>query len=63
MKLTIRVSKITDELYIGSCRELKGCHVEAKTEDGVRNLLKVAINAYVLSHKQRHEKISYQSGE
>ncbi len=61
MKLRVVVRKIEDGLYVGSCPNLEGCHVEAETEAKVQALLKAAINAYVISHKQRHEKIQVRS--
>ncbi|RMI08928.1 MAG: type II toxin-antitoxin system HicB family antitoxin [Calditrichaeota bacterium] len=57
MKLRIVVRKVEANLYIASCPELEGCHVEADTEQGARALIKKAINAYVISYKQRHEKL------
>ena len=61
MKLRIVVRKIEDGLYIGSCPTLEGCHVEAESEQTAQALLKIAINAYIRSHKQRHEKIQIKS--
>jgi predicted RNase H-like HicB family nuclease len=61
MKLRVVVRKIEDGLYIASCPELEGCHVEAETEPKAKALLKTAITAYIASHKQRHEKIQLKS--
>lgn len=61
MKLRVVVRKVEDRLYIASCPNLEGCHVEAESEKKAQELLKVAINAYVQSHKQHHEKVQVKS--
>lgn len=61
MKLRVVVRKVEDELYIASCPSLEGCHVEAENEKRAQALLKAAINAYIVSHKQRREKIQIKS--
>ncbi|RMF56709.1 MAG: type II toxin-antitoxin system HicB family antitoxin [Calditrichaeota bacterium] len=61
MKLRIVIRKVEKDLYIGSCPNLEGCHIEASSEEEARKILKAAINAYLLSYKQRHEKIPYKS--
>ena len=61
MKIRIVIKKIEEDLYIGSCPNLEGCHVEAPSADEARDLLKAAINAYIISYKQRHEKIPTRS--
>lgn len=63
MKLRIIIRKVDDNLYIGSCPNLEGCHVEASTEERAKKMLKAAINAYVMSYRQRHEKIPVKSQE
>lgn len=57
MKLKLVIRKITNDQYIGHCPSLPGCAIEATTEERARQLLKAAINAYVISHKQRNEKL------
>ncbi len=57
MKLRIVIRKVAEDLYIGTCPNLEGCHVEATTPEAARNLLRSAIEAYIISYKQRHEKI------
>jgi len=57
MKMRISIKKITNQLFIGHCRNLPGCAIEADTEERARHLLKAAINAYIISHKQRNEKL------
>ena len=59
MDLRIVVKRTRGGSYLASCPNLEGCHVEADSEDAARELIKAAINAYVLSHKKRHEKIPY----
>ena len=61
MKLRVVVRKIEDGLFIASCPDLEGCHVEAETAPKARELLKTAITAYMLSHKQHYEKIQVKS--
>lgn len=61
MKLRVVVRKVENGLYIASCPNLEGCHVEAGSEKEAQELLKVAINAYIASHKQRHEKVQVKS--
>jgi predicted RNase H-like HicB family nuclease len=61
MKLRVVVRKIEDGLFIASCPELEGCHVEAESEAAAKTLLKAATTAYILSHKQRHEKVQIKS--
>ncbi len=55
--MRIAIRKVSDHLFIGRCQNLPGCAVEADTEDRARQLLKAAINAYIISHKQRNEKL------
>lgn len=57
MKLKIRIRKIKDNLYLASCPNLEGCHVQATSEKEAEVYLKAAIEAYVSSCKQRHEKL------
>jgi len=57
MKMRISIQKISNQLFIGHCRNLPGCAIEADTEHRARQLLKAAITAYVISHKQRNEKL------
>ncbi len=59
MKLKIIVRKVEENLYVASCRGLKGCHIQAESEQQAHTMIKAAINAYLTSHKQRHEKIPY----
>ncbi len=63
MKMRIVVHQIANELYIASCPNLEGCHVEAKSKEDAQSKIKMAIKAYIMSYKQRHEKIPYQSKE
>ena len=57
MKLKIIIRKISKDVFIGHCPSLPGCAIEAESEDAARNLLKAAINAYIVSCKQRNEKL------
>lgn len=57
MKLKIRIRKIKDNLYLASCPNLIGCHVQASSENEAEVLLKAAILAYQNSCKQRNEKL------
>lgn len=57
MQLKIVLRKIEDDLFLASCANFEGCHVEAASEEEARELIKIAINAYIISHKQRHEKL------
>ncbi len=57
MKLKIRIKKIKDNLYLASCPNLGGCHVQADSEKEAEILLKTAIQAYIKSYKQRYEKL------
>ena len=61
MKLRVVVRRVEDGLYIASCPNLEGCHVEAGDEKRAQALLKAAINAYIVSHKHRHEKVQVKS--
>ncbi|MHA2123318.1 MAG: type II toxin-antitoxin system HicB family antitoxin [Promethearchaeota archaeon] len=56
MKFKIRLRKIREDLYISSCTNLEGCHVQARTEDEALDLINSAIKCYYMSFKQRHEK-------
>jgi len=60
MKLKIVIRKIDEKIYLASCPTLKGCHVESESEEAAHEAIQRAIKAYVVSHKQRHEKIDYQ---
>ncbi len=57
MKLRIVIHKAADNLFVANCPNLPGCAVEAETEKQARELLRAAINAYIISHKQRNEKL------
>jgi predicted RNase H-like HicB family nuclease len=57
MKLKIRIKKIKDNLYLASCPDLEGCHVQASSEKEAEVYLKAAIQAYINSYKQRYEKL------
>lgn len=57
MKLKIRIRKIKDNLYLGSCPNLPGCHVQASSEEEAELYLKAAMQAYMNSYKQRNEKL------
>ena len=57
MKLKIRIRKIKDNLYLASCPNLEGCHVQANSEEEAEVFLKAAIEAYINSCKQRYEKL------
>lgn len=57
MKLKIRIKKIKDNLYLASCPNLEGCHVQANSEKEAEILLKAAIQSYIKSYKQRYEKL------
>lgn len=57
MKFQIVVRRIANGLFIASCAELSGCHVEGRSEAEARALLKAAIAAYVKSCQIRNEKI------
>jgi predicted RNase H-like HicB family nuclease len=61
MKLKVVIKKVAEGHYIAHCPTLPGCAVEANSETNARQLLKAAINAYVISHKQRNEKLPIQS--
>lgn len=61
MKLRIVVRKIEDNLFLASCPALKGCHVEAESEAQAQSLIKAALQAYLTSYKQRHEKVSFRN--
>ena len=57
MKLRIIVRKIEEGLYIGSCPNLEGCHIEAPSAQEARTLVRQAINQLIHSYKQHYEKI------
>jgi len=57
MKLKVRIKKIKDNLYLASCPDLKGCHVQASSEKEAEVYLKAAMQAYITSYKQRYEKL------
>lgn len=57
MKLKIRIKRIQDNLYLASCPNLEGCHVQGNSEKEAEMLIKVAIQAYIKSYKQRYEKL------
>lgn len=57
MKLKIIIRKIKANLYLGSCPNLEGCHIQANSEEEAEALLKAAIQAYITSYKKHHEKL------
>lgn len=57
MKLRIVIRKIEEGLYIGSCPNLEGCHIEAPSVEEARSLVRQAINQLIQSYKQHYEKI------
>lgn len=57
MKLKILIRKIKDNLYLASCPNLEGCHIQASSEEEAEIILKAAMQAYIMSYKQRHEKL------
>ncbi len=59
MNLRIVIRRIGKGHYIASCPNLEGCHVEAESKEKAEAMLKAALNAYVQSYRQRHEKIPY----
>ena len=57
MKMRIVIRKVEDDLYIGSCPNLEGCHIEAPTAEEARMLVREAIHQLIQSYKQHYEKI------
>ena len=57
MKLRITIRKVEDGLYIGSCPNLEGCHIEAPTTQEARTMIRVAVNELVKSYKHHYEKV------
>ena len=57
MKLKILIRKIKANIYLASCPNLEGCHIQAGNEKDAEILLKAAIQAYIMSYKQHHEKL------
>ncbi|NOX36068.1 MAG: type II toxin-antitoxin system HicB family antitoxin [Calditrichaeota bacterium] len=57
MKFHIVVKKVRDDLYLASCPNLKGCHVQATTAAEAKRLIQVAIQALIKSYQQHHEKV------
>jgi len=57
MKLKIKIRKIKDNLYLASCPNLNGCHIQASSEKDAEIFLKDAIQAYIKSYNQRYEKL------
>jgi len=56
MKFKIQVKKCGPNLYLASCLNLPGCHVQGRSEQEVKQLIQIAIAAYLKSYKQHHEK-------
>ena len=61
MKFNIVIAQINDRLFMASCTNLEGCHVEAEGEAEARELIKAAIEAYIVSCKKRYEQIPYKA--
>ncbi|MFZ0390935.1 MAG: type II toxin-antitoxin system HicB family antitoxin [Calditrichia bacterium] len=57
MKLKVEFRKIHDHLYIGSCPDLLGCHVQANSRENVEKRLNEAAKLIILSFKNHHEKV------
>lgn len=57
MKLKILIRRIKDNLYLASCPNLKGCHIQASSEEEAEMVLREAMQAYMMSYKHRHEKL------
>ncbi len=57
MKFNIKLKKVRENLYIASCTNLPGCHIEAPTRQEAERMIKSAIQAYIKSYKQHHEKL------
>ena len=57
MKFHIVIQKVRDNLYLASCPNLKGCHVQAASQVEAKRLIRVAIQALIKSYQQHHEKV------
>lgn len=49
------IEKDEDDMFVASVEALKGCHVQAKTLDEVRNRMKEAVHLYLASTEDRIE--------
>ncbi len=60
MQLRIEVKKIKDNLYIASCPNLRGCHVQAESEAIAVRRIREATRLMVLSYKKHFEKVPFE---
>ena len=57
MKFNIKLKKVREDLYLASCTNLPGCHIQAESRAEAERMIKSAIQAYLKSYKQHHEKL------
>ncbi len=58
MKFTYRIIKVGEKLYLASCPQLRGCHIQASDETQASERIKEAIRIMVNSFKQHNERVS-----
>ncbi len=56
MKLDIEIKKIKKGLFIASCNNLPGCHIQASNEVQARERITEAVKLMLLSYKKHYEK-------
>ncbi len=61
MKLNIQIRKIRNDLYIASCTDLIGCHVQGNSKEEAISRIKEAIKLMIISYKKHFEKVPIES--
>ncbi len=56
MKIEIEIKRIKKGLFIASCNDLPGCHIQASNEAQARKRITEAVKLMLLSYKKHYEK-------
>ncbi len=56
MKLDVEIKRVHKNLFIASCNNLPGCHIQASSEEQAKTRIKEAIKLMLLSYKRHYEK-------
>lgn len=57
MRLDIEIKKVGKNLFVASCRDLPGCHVQASDEQQARKRISEAVKLMIISFKQHFERV------